>query len=106
MEEKHLKVKVIHKCETAADWERSSYVPAEGEIVTYKIDEQHDHERLKLGDGIHAVKDLPFVADKGDKGDPGYSPVRGTDYWTEADKEEMKAYVRSYIEQVILGGEW
>ena len=64
MEEKHFKVKVIHKCETAADWERSSYVPSEGEIVTYKIDEQHNYERLKLGDGIHAVKDLPFVTDE------------------------------------------
>jgi hypothetical protein len=63
MEEKHLKVKIIHKCETAADWERSSYVPAEGEIVTYKIDEQHNYERLKLGDGVHTVKDLPFVSD-------------------------------------------
>lgn len=30
--------------------------------------------------------------DKGDKGDPGtdgYTPVKGTDYWTEADKEEI-----------------
>ena len=42
----------------------------------------------------------------GDKGDAGYSPVRGTDYWTEADKEEMKAYIRAYIDEAILGGEW
>lgn len=29
--------------------------------------------------------------DKGDsvKGDPGYSPVRGTDYWTDEDKAEI-----------------
>ena len=32
----------------------------------------------------------------------GYAPVRGTDYWTEADKNEIK----SYIDQAILGGEW
>jgi hypothetical protein len=43
--------------------------------------------------------------DKGDKGDAGapgtngsngkdgYSPVRGTDYWTETDKAEIKSYV-------------
>ena len=24
------------------------------------------------------------------KGDPGYTPVRGVDYWTEADKDEIK----------------
>ena len=25
------------------------------------------------------------------KGDNGYTPVRGTDYWTEADKAEIQA---------------
>ena len=29
--------------------------------------------------------------DKGDTGDPGYTPKRGIDYWTEADKEEIVA---------------
>jgi hypothetical protein len=32
----------------------------------------------------------------------GYTPVRGVDYWTEEDMAEIK----TYIEQVILGGEW
>lgn len=43
--------------------------------------------------------------DKGDtgaKGDNGYSPVRGTDYWTSADKAEIKAYV----DDAILNGAW
>jgi hypothetical protein len=40
------------------------------------------------------------------KGDAGYTPVRGTDFWTEADKEEMKSYIRSYIEEILLGGKW
>lgn len=49
--------------------------------------------------------------DKGDKGDTGetgatgadgYTPVRGTDYWTASDIAEMKAYV----DDAILGGEW
>ena len=43
---------------------------------------------------------------QGPAGNPGYSPIRGTDYWTEADKEEIKAYARSYIEEVLLGGKW
>ena len=38
----------------------------------------------------------------GKNGDPGYSPVRGTDYWTDADKAEIKAYV----DEAILGGAW
>ena len=46
--------------------------------------------------------------DKGDKGDTGaagadgYTPVRGTDYWTAADIAEIKGYV----DDAILGGEW
>lgn len=38
----------------------------------------------------------------GPPGEDGYSPVRGTDYWTEEDKAEIKAYV----DEAILGGEW
>ena len=32
----------------------------------------------------------------------GNTPVKGTDYWTEEDKEEIKAYV----DEAILGGAW
>lgn len=40
--------------------------------------------------------------DKGDKGADGYTPIRGTDYWTEADISEIK----SYVDEAILGGAW
>ncbi|MBO7319513.1 MAG: hypothetical protein J6V06_05775, partial [Clostridia bacterium] len=33
---------------------------------------------------------------------PGYTPVRGTDYWTAADIAEIK----SYVDDAILGGAW
>ena len=35
-------------------------------------------------------------------GKDGYSPIRGTDYWTDTDKAEIKAYV----DEAILGGAW
>lgn len=35
-------------------------------------------------------------------GKDGKTPVRGTDYWTDADKEEIK----SYVDEAILGGAW
>ena len=38
----------------------------------------------------------------GKYGKDGYTPVRGTDYWTDADKAEIK----SYVEDAILGGAW
>ena len=36
------------------------------------------------------------------KGEPGYTPVRGTDYWTAADI----ASVQDYCEEMILEGKW
>lgn len=38
----------------------------------------------------------------GSNGKDGYTPVRGKDYWTEQDKNEIK----SYVDEAILGGEW
>lgn len=39
---------------------------------------------------------------QGAVGIPGYTPVRGTDYWTSADIAEIK----SYVDEAILGGAW
>jgi hypothetical protein len=58
---KKMKAKVIHKYETEADWNLSSYIPDVGETVFYDIDETHDYVRQKNGDGEHFVKDLPFT---------------------------------------------
>jgi hypothetical protein len=44
-----------------------------------------------------AIKLLP-----GPQGKPGYTPVRGTDYWTDTDIAEIKAYV----DEAILNGKW
>ena len=54
--------------------------------------------------------------DKGDKGDrgatgatgptgvAGYTPVKGTDYWTEEDKNEMKLYVEERLSEAAEAG--
>lgn len=39
---------------------------------------------------------------QGPQGKDGYTPVRGTDYWTAADIAEIKGYV----DEAILGGAW
>ena len=43
-----------------------------------------------------------IVGAPGKDGEDGYTPVRGTDYWTDADKAEIK----SYVDEAILGGAW
>lgn len=50
-----------------------------------------------MNTALQAAKDSgAFRGDKGDpgaKGDPGKTPVRGTDYWTAADKQEIVSSV-------------
>lgn len=62
--EKRLKAKVVHKHETAANWELSNYIPDVGEIVFYDPDEEYGYTRQKNGDGIHKVSELPFSAEQ------------------------------------------
>lgn len=51
-------------------------------------------EQIK-NDIINSVREL-----RGDKGDPGYTPVRGTDYFTDADVESMKEDVIARITHI------
>lgn len=39
---------------------------------------------------------------RGLQGENGYTPVRGTDYWTPEDIAEIK----NYVDEAILGGAW
>lgn len=43
-----------------------------------------------------------FDGAQGPAGADGYTPVRGTDYWTDEDKTEIK----TYVDEAILGGAW
>lgn len=63
IKEKRIKAKVEFKHETAANWELSAYIPKVNEIVLYDPDDKYNYTRQKNGDGIHMVKDLPFVGD-------------------------------------------
>lgn len=50
-----------------------------------------------------------FKGDKGDKGDPGekgadgYTPVRGTDYWTDEDIKQIQSYIDQQIGGALNG---
>ena len=61
---------------TTADWNASQYVVPEGELIAeLQVDGKI---QLKIGDGLHKFSDLPYVADKGPKGDAGVSPTVST----------------------------
>lgn len=66
--------------------------------------EQLSQDKLDAAALPEAVSDaLNQAKASGDfKGDPGYTPAKGVDYWTDADKAEIK----SYVDTAILGGAW
>lgn len=112
MSEKNIKTRIIHKHDVEANWlKATTFIPKQGELIVYDKDSTHSYERFKIGDGETAVTNLPFTLDvmlaeakeSGEfDGEDGYTPVRGTDYWTDADKAEIKAYV----DDAILNGAW
>nr|DAF46796.1 MAG TPA: hypothetical protein [Siphoviridae sp. ctj0M16] len=43
---------------------------------------------------------------QGKNGNDGHTPVRGVDYWTEDDKNEILNETKSYVDDAILNGKW
>ena len=63
--EKTIQTRVIQKHDVEANWlKATNFSPKQGEIIIYDIDENYDYERMKIGDGVTNVNDLPFVAEK------------------------------------------
>lgn len=57
---------------------------------------------LKIKDGNGNIIEVPALkGDKGDKGDRGDTPQKGVDYWTAADKDDIKSYVNQQISNKV-----
>lgn len=64
MSEKILNSRMIQKHDTEENWEKAvNFIPKQGEIIIYDIDDNYDYERIKVGDGITNVSALPFTLD-------------------------------------------
>ena len=72
--------------------------PKDGVSVTGVSDKGNGKFTLLLSDGSETSAVQTIKGDKGDKGNPGgkgdpgadgYTPVKGTDYWTSDDKAEI-----------------
>jgi hypothetical protein len=62
MAEKILKSRIVHKHDSAENWSKATnFVPKQGEFIVYDKDSSYNYERLKIGDGVQNVNDLPFV---------------------------------------------
>ena len=61
MAEKELKTRIIHKHDTEANWNKATnFIPKESEFIVYDMDDTHNYFRLKIGDGVTDVINLPF----------------------------------------------
>lgn len=57
--DKNLKARIVNKNGTSAEWEKAtSFVPKKGELILYT-----DLNKIKIGDGVTKVNDLPFSND-------------------------------------------
>jgi hypothetical protein len=64
MAEKRINGRLVQKHDIQSNWERATkFTPMAGEIIIYDIDSTHFYARIKIGDGIHNVNELPFAND-------------------------------------------
>ena len=61
MSEKRLMGRIVNKHDVEANWlKATNFIPMQGETIIYDIDDNHDYERIKIGDGVKNVSALPF----------------------------------------------
>ena len=57
-----VKTRTQLKYDTEANWNKAiNFIPLKGEVIIYSADDSHPFCRLKIGDGINKVRDLPFI---------------------------------------------
>lgn len=54
--------RIVHKHDIEANWKLAvNFIPKQGELIIYDIDENYSYERMKIGDGQTVVSSLPFI---------------------------------------------
>lgn len=57
-----INARMQQKHEIEENWLKSSLIPLQGEIIVYDPDETNTSSRVKVGNGIDNVNDLPFLS--------------------------------------------
>ena len=59
---KTFKTRIVNKHAVESEWNNvPSFIPEQGEIIVYDVDANYTYERFKIGDGVTAVGNLPFI---------------------------------------------
>lgn len=60
--QKNINSRIIHKHDIEANWQLAvNFIPKAGELIIYDIDASHYCQRIKIGDGVTTVINLPFL---------------------------------------------
>ena len=60
--EKEISGRIVLKHDLEENWlKATTFIPKQGEIIIYDIDENYNYERLKIGNGTDIVSVLPFL---------------------------------------------
>ena len=63
MSEKILNSRMVQKHDIEANWlKATNFTPLQGELIIYDVDENYSYERVKMGDGVTNVNELPFIS--------------------------------------------
>ena len=76
-----------------ANWNKAvGFIPLDKEVIIYKPDAKHSVARLKIGDGVTTVQDLPFITD-----------VEGvaSEEWVKAYGAELSELLKQYTDTSI-----
>ena len=58
---KEIPGRLILKHDIESNWDRAkTFVPKQGEVIIYDVDDNYSYERFKIGDGVTTVYDLSF----------------------------------------------
>ena len=64
MANKTVKTRIVNKHDIETNWAKAvNFIPKEGEIIVYDIDDTHSCPKFKVGDGKTVVSSLPFTTD-------------------------------------------
>lgn len=75
----------------------------DGISVTGVSDKGNGVFTLLFSDGSESDPIQCIKGEKGDPGNPGYTPVKGTDYWTSEDISEIQSYIDTQIGGALNG---
>lgn len=101
MANKNIYSRMQQKHDVEANWNKATnFIPLAGEIIVYDADENNLNPRIKIGDGLSYIVNLPFMENLDFVISP-IAPEKTTVLWIDTSENGD-----SGINEIINGGTW